>query len=43
MKIIDNQLMNEVTEQAKYSPRLRMNYNFHRSLDEKCHRFFFFF
>lgn len=39
MKIIDNQLMNEVTEQAKRSPRLRMNYNFHRSLDEKCHRF----
>lgn len=39
MKIIDNQLMNEVTEQAKHSPRLRMNYNFHRSLNEKCHRF----
>ena len=39
MKIIDEQLMNEVTEQAKQSPRLRMNYNFHRSLDEKCHRF----
>ena len=39
MKIIDNLLMDEVTEQAKHSPRLRMNYNFHRSLDEKCHRF----
>ena len=25
--------------QAKLSPRLRMNYNFHQSLDEKCHRF----
>lgn len=24
--------------QAKNSPRLRMNYNFHRSLDEKGHR-----
>ena len=39
MKIIDEQLMNSVTEQAKESPRLRMNYNFHQSLDEKCHRF----
>lgn len=39
MKIIDEQLMNEVTERAKQSPRLRMNYNFHRSLNEKCHRF----
>jgi len=26
-------------EQAKQSPRLRMNYNFHESLNEKCHRF----
>lgn len=24
---------------ANESPCLRMNYNFHRSLDEKCHRF----
>ena len=39
MKIIDEQLMNNVTEQAKESPRLRMNYNFHQSLDDKCHRF----
>lgn len=39
MKIIDNQLINSVTEQAKQSPRLRMNYNFHQSLDDKCHRF----
>lgn len=39
MKIIDEQLMDSVTEQAKESPRLRMNYNFHQSLDEKCHRF----
>ena len=23
---------------AQNSPRLRMNYNFHQSLDEKCHR-----
>ena len=39
MKIIDDELLNEVSAQAKESPRLRMNYNFHRSLDEKCHRF----
>ena len=39
MKIIDEKLLNEVIVQAKGSPRLRMNYNFHRSLDEKCHRF----
>ena len=39
MKIIDEQLLNDVGAQAKESPRLRMNYNFHQSLDEKCHRF----
>lgn len=39
MKIIDATLLNKVSAQAKDSPRLRMNYNFHQSLDEKCHRF----
>lgn len=39
MKIIDDKLLNEVSDQAKVSPRLRMNYNFHQSLDDKCHRF----
>ena len=39
MKIIDEQLISGVAEEAKKSPRLRMNYNFHQSLDEKCHRF----
>ena len=38
MKIIDNELIDRVVEQAKESPRLRMNYNFHPSLDDKCHR-----
>ena len=38
MKIIDEQLMNDLAEQAKQSPRLRMNYNFHQSLQDKCHR-----
>ena len=37
--IIDEKLLNAVSEQAKATPRLRMNYNFHQSLDEKCHRF----
>ncbi len=39
MKIIDDNLLNDVSHQAKDSPRLRMNYNFHQSLEEKCHRF----
>ena len=39
MKLIDKQLLDEVSLKAKESPRLRMNYNFHQSLDEKCHRF----
>jgi len=38
MKIIDEHLLNEVQIKAKDSPRLRMNYNFHESLDDKCHR-----
>lgn len=36
---MDEKLLNEVSRQAKSSPRLRMNYNFHQSLDDKCHRF----
>ena len=39
MKVIDESLLNNVTEQAKDSPRLRTNHNFHQSLDDKCHRF----
>ena len=37
--IIDTELLDKVAQQAKASPRLRMNYNFHQSLDELCHRF----
>ena len=37
--IIDKNLLDQVSEQAKSSRRLRMNYNFHQSLDDKCHRF----
>ena len=38
--IIDKNLLDQVSELAKSSRRLRMNYNFHQSLDDKCHRFF---
>ena len=37
--VIDKELLDKVSAQAKASPRLRMNYNFHQGLDEKCHRF----
>ena len=37
--VIDNKLLDKVSAEAKESPRLRMNYNFHQSLDDKCHRF----
>ena len=36
--LIDEQFLNMVSAQAKESPRLRMNYNFHQSLEDKCHR-----
>lgn len=36
--IINTQLLDEITNQAKQSPRLRMNYNLHRSLDAKAQR-----
>lgn len=38
MKIIDKELLDEVSRQAKQSDRLRKNYNFHESLEDKCHR-----
>jgi cupin fold WbuC family metalloprotein len=38
MEIIDKKILDEVSKQAKASPRLRMNYNFHQSLDDLCHR-----
>ena len=39
MKIINDALLKKVAGEAKLSPRLRMNYNFHQSLQDKCHRF----
>jgi cupin fold WbuC family metalloprotein len=38
MKIIDVELLDSVSERAVNSPRLRMNYNFHTSLDAKAQR-----
>lgn len=36
--VIDKALLDKVSVRAMNSPRLRMNYNFHQSLEEKCHR-----
>ena len=38
MKLIDKQLLDEVSGRAKASPRLRMNYNFHEQLDDPVNR-----
>ncbi len=38
MKIIDQTILDKVSSEAKVSSRLRMNYNFHQSLEDKCHR-----
>ena len=38
MKLITEELLNEVTAQAKANPRLRMNYNLHTSMDAPVHR-----
>ena len=36
--IIDDRLIDRVEEEARESPRLRMNYNFHESLGAKAQR-----
>lgn len=36
--LIDNKLLDEITEKAEESPRLRMNFNLHDSLDAKAQR-----
>ena len=38
MKIIDKRLLDSISSDAKESRRLRMNYNFHDSLDAPCQR-----
>lgn len=39
LQILDQQLIDETISKAKESPRLRMNYNFHPTLDDKVQRF----
>ena len=36
--LVDDKLLDDLSAQAKASPRLRMNFNFHQSLEDKCHR-----
>ena len=38
MQVIDEKLLNRVSIEAQASPRLRMNYNFHEDLGDKCQR-----
>lgn len=38
MILINEALLNETTERAKQSPRLRMNHNFHERLDDPVNR-----
>lgn len=37
---IKNEMIDDLVESARNSPRRRMNLNVHKSLDEKIHRFF---
>lgn len=38
IRLIDDKLLNEVVDEARQSPRLRMNYNFHEDLSDGCQR-----
>jgi len=38
--LLDIKLLDEITQKAKESPRLRMNYNLHETLDSKAQRLF---
>ena len=38
MKLISEELLDSVSHEARESSRLRMNYNFHESLDSPIHR-----
>ena len=39
LQLLDKQLIGSTSAKAKTSPRLRMNHNFHPSLDDKVQRF----
>ncbi|MCE1226351.1 MAG: WbuC family cupin fold metalloprotein [Geobacteraceae bacterium] len=38
MLTVDTTILDNLTEKAKTSPRLRMNYNFHPANESACHR-----
>lgn len=38
MELIDKSLLDKVSTDAQQNPRLRMNYNFHTSMDAKSQR-----
>ena len=38
LKVVNQELLNDVIEKARTSPRLRMNYNLHSDLNDKCQR-----
>ena len=38
MKIVTNELLQQLTESARTSPRLRKNHNLHPSNESRCHR-----
>lgn len=38
MQLINQSLLDAIIDQAKSSPRLRMNYNLHIDLNDKCQR-----
>lgn len=38
IKIVTRDLLHQVTEQARLSPRLRMNHNIHPADESRCHR-----
>lgn len=40
MKLLSKDILSSLTTQAQSSPRLRMNYNLHASLEDKVHRMF---
>lgn len=38
MRVVDQELLRQISLDAKESPRLRKNYNIHRSDNSRCHR-----
>ena len=38
LQVVDRKLITDLVDKAKVSPRLRMNYNLHTDLNDKCQR-----